>query len=142
MAVSVVFYNNIKEQLLLGTHDFSGATFKCALCTSLYTPDIDTHVDFADITNEVVGTGYTAGGETLTTLAVVQDDANDRATWGFDDVTWANSTITARYGIIYQSTGAAATSELVAYIDFGADFSSSGTTFRIEPASGLFLALS
>jgi hypothetical protein len=146
MAVTVVFYNPFKLALLNGTHDLaSPATqdFKCMLLTSSYTPNIDTDEHIDDIVaNEISGTGYTADGASLSTLATLQDSGGDRATWGFDDVTWATSTLTARYAVIYHDTNTAATSDLFAYIDFGVDFSSSGTTFRIEPASGLFLALS
>ena len=54
------------------------------------------------------------------------------------DVTWATSTITARYAIIYKSTGTASTSPLIAYVDFGADVISSAGNFTITwDAAGL-----
>lgn len=116
-------------------------TIKVALCTSAYTPNQDTHDYFNDITNEVSGTGYTAGGATLASKTYSVNTGTN--VWTFDaaDVTWASSTITnARYAIIYDATpGTAATNPLIAYIDFGSDKSSSGGDFVIQwNASGIF----
>ena len=140
MAVTTNYYNNYFEQVMKGVFDHSADTFKCALTTSTYT-FVKTHDFFDDITNEVVGTGYTAGGETLTTLSVTQDDTNDRAVVDFDDVEWTTSTITARSAIFYKVVGSAATDILWCEVDFGADFSSSATTFRIEIDADGFQAL-
>ncbi len=139
MAVTVDWYNNYFEATLAGDIDWDADTFKMALTTSSYTYD-KTHDFFNDITNEVSGTGYTAGGDTMTSVTVTQDDTNNRATLDFDDPEWTTSTITARNGILYKDTGVSTTSPLVLRINFGADFSSSGTTFRIELDSvGMFV---
>jgi len=132
MAVTTTFYNNFYEQTLIAGIDWDADTFKVALTTSAYVLDIDLHDHFDNITNEVTGTGYTAGGDTVTSIVVTQDNTNDRATLDFDDPEWLASTITARNGILYKDTGVASTSPLVCEIDFGADFSSSATPFRIE----------
>ena len=144
MAVTTVFFNDYKEKILNGNApDLDTDTIKVALCTSSYTPSIDNHDYFNDITNEVVATGYTAGGATLASKAVVQDNTNDKATFDAADVTWATSTITARYAIIYKSTGTASTSQLIAYVDFGADKSSDGDNFIISwDATNLIFGLS
>lgn len=125
-------YNFGKGELINGGIDLDTDDIKVALVTVTYTPDIDVHEDFADITNEVVGTGYTAGGKSLTTKSVTVDDGNDRAVFDADDVTWTASTITARAAILYKNTGVAATSTLIAYFDFGSDQSSSAGDFTIE----------
>ena len=117
--------NSTKIDLSVGAN-----TIKCALVTSSYTPNIDSHDFFDDVTNEVSGTGYTAGGATLTT-SVSQDNTDDEAVFDATDVTWANSTITARGAVIYKSTGVASTSPLICYIDFGANKTSDGGTFQI-----------
>ncbi len=109
----------------------SGKTIKCALLTSSYTPNLD-HDNFDDITNEVSGTGYTAGGATMANVASTDDDTNDRSKLDADDVTWSTSTITARYAVIYYDTGTDSTSRLIAYIDFGEDKSSVGADFTIQ----------
>lgn len=126
-----VIYNSFKRDIMNGSIDLDTDTIKIALVTSSYTPDIDAHEDFADITNEVSGTGYTAGGETLSTTVSV-DDTDDEGVFDATDVTWSTSTITARGAVIYKSTGTASTSLLVCYLDFGGDFSSNGGDFTIN----------
>lgn len=139
-------YNSVKKKVIDGSNiNVTSDTIKVALCTSSYTPNIDTHVFFSDITNEVTGTAYVAGGATITTPTVTVDTANDRAYFDADDTTWASSTITARYGIIYKATGSAATSPLIGYLDFGSDKSTTGDTFYIQwatPATGAILYFS
>lgn len=95
---------------------------------------MDAHDFFDDITNEVSGTGYTAGGATLANPSVTQGNTNNRSYFDADDVSWASATITnARYAIIYKSTGTAGTSALIGYVDLGANYSSSGSqTFEIR----------
>ena len=121
--------------------DLLSDTIKVALVTSSYTPNQDTHDYFSDITNEVSGTGYTAGGATLASKTYTSNTTTN--VWTFDaaDVTWSSATITnARYAIIYDATpGTAATNPLIAYIDFGSDKSSSGGDFVIQwNANGIF----
>lgn len=130
-------YNAFKTKLMSGADaiDFDLDTIKCALVTSTYVPNIDTHAFFSSITNEVVGTGYTAGGATLASVTVTQDNTDDEGVLDAADTSWPSSTITARGAIIYKSTGVAATSPLVAYIDFGADYVSTGGTFLITWAA-------
>lgn len=109
-----------------------GDTIKCSLHIS-YTPNIDTHDYWDDVSGtEITGTGYTTGGATLANQAVTQDNTNDRAVFDADDVTWSASTITARYAILYKSTGTPSTSPLICYFDFGSDKSSSNADFTIQ----------
>ena len=126
-----VIYNNFKKKIMDGSIDLDTDTIKVALVTSSYTPNIDTHVFFSDVTNEVTGTGYTAGGKTLTTPVVSADTTDDEGVFDADDTTWATSTITARGAVIYKSTGTSSTSPLIAYIDFGSDKISSAGNFTI-----------
>jgi hypothetical protein len=132
--VASLIYNSCLEDLAKGDIDFDTDTFKILLVTSTYTPDKDTHTRGDDITNEVTGSGYTAGGAT-SACTVTKDTANDKVTLGFASVSWATSTITAAAGVIYKSTGTAANDPLVAYIDFGGDVSSSGGTFSISAST-------
>jgi hypothetical protein len=129
MAVTAKLYANVFAKALNKEIDLDTDTIKVALCTSTYTPSQTTHAYFSSITNEVSGTGYTAGGATLASKTV----GTSSLTFTFDaaDTSWAASTITARYAIIYDSTGTAATSALIGYVDFGADVVSSGGTFSI-----------
>jgi len=125
-------YNHLKSELQKASFNFTSDTIKVALVTSSYAANIDSHDNFDDITNEVSGTGYTAGGATLTSPTVTQDNTNDRGVFDAADVTWASSTITARGAVIYKSTGTASTSKILGYVDFGADKSSSGSDFTIQ----------
>lgn len=126
-----LIYNSSLEDLARGAIDYDTDAFKVMLVTSAYTPDKDAHLKRSSVTNEVSGTGYTAGGAN-TTVTVTKDTANDRLDISFSSVSWANATITARAAVIYKSRGGAASAdELVAYVDFGADVTSTGGTFQV-----------
>lgn len=127
-----VIYNSFKQKIMDGSIDLDTDTIKVALVTSSYTPNQDTHEDFADVTNEVSGTGYTAGGAALASKAVTKDTTDDEGVFDADDVTWSSSTITARAAIVYKDTGTPATSWLICYIDFTSDKSSSNGDFTIQ----------
>lgn len=115
-----------------GSIDLDTDTIKVALVTSTYTPDIDTHEDYGDITNEVSGTGYTTGGAALANKSVTKDTTDDEGVFDADDVTWSSSTITARGAIIYKDSGVAGTSWFICYLDFGSDQSSSSGDFTLS----------
>jgi len=139
---SIVLYNSFKKDLLDGNIDLSADTIKVMLTTSSYTPNIDSHTKRSDVTNEVSGTGYTSGGATLANKSLTQDNTNDKAVFDADDVSWASSTITARYGVIYKSRGGASSAdELIGYIDFGSNITSSSTTLTIAWNSSGILSL-
>lgn len=129
-----VIYNRFKQGILAGDYDLDNAAVevKVALVTSSYTPNIDTHEDYADLTNEVVGDGYTAGGAILSNKAVTKDTTDDEGVFDADNVTWTSSTITARGAVVYVDTGTDGTSLLIAYFDFGGDKVSSAGNFTIE----------
>ncbi len=139
MAVTGFLYSNFPHLLL--EDGLAGSiltqTIKVALTTSTYTPNQATHDYFDDITNEITGTGYTAGGATLGTKTMTV--ATTVSTFDAADTSWTTSTLTARYAIIYYASGTAATSLLIGYLDFGADKSSSAGTFQITwAATGIF----
>ena len=119
--------------------DYLSDTIKVLLCASSYTPDQDAHVFKASVTNEVTGTGYTAGGATLANKTLAYTAGTNVIKFDADDVVWSNSTITARYAVIYDDTPATdATKPLLAYVDFGADVVSSSGSFTITwDAAGL-----
>lgn len=81
------------------TVDYLSDTVKCSLHTSTYAPNRDTHETFSDATNEVSGTGYTAGGATLGTKTITYTAANS---WGTN---WAASTAYAVGDIVKKVTG-------------------------------------
>ena len=126
-----VIYNSFKQKIMGNSIDLENDTIKVALVTASYTPDQDNHESFADITNEVSGTGYTAGGATLSNVSVTKDNTDNEGVFDADDVTWSNSTITARGAVVYKDSGTPATSWLICYIDFGSDYSSVAGDFKI-----------
>ena len=124
--------------------DLDTDTIKVALCTSSYTPNIDTHDFFDDITNELAtASGYTAGGASLANKTLTIDTTNDLCYFDADDTTWsASGTLTFRYAIIYKSTGTASTSPLIGYIDFVTDRSViNGETLYLQWATTGILKL-
>ena len=125
-------YGNFLLKALNKEVDFDSDTIKVALLSSSYTPDQDAHDYFNDVsTYEVSGTGYTAGGSTLASKTATYDSANNVIVLDAADTTWASSTITARYAVIYDSTGTSSTSALIGYVDFGSDQSSTNGNFTI-----------
>jgi hypothetical protein len=127
--------NGFKKNIMNGNIDLDTDTIKVMLTTSAYTPDQDSHEFKSSVTNEVSGTGYTAGGATLANKSVTQDNTDNEGVFDADDVTWASSTITARYAVIYKDTGSAATSPIIAILDFGSDKISSNGNFTIAWAA-------
>ena len=119
--------------------DFLTNEIRVSLCTSSYTPDLDTHEFFSDVTNEVTGGNYAA--TPLVNKSLTYDSATNKAIFDADNITWANSTITARHAVIYKWTGSAATSPLLGYVNFEQDYSSSSGNFTITwDSGGIFTA--
>lgn len=121
-------------------------TIKCILCSSSYTPNQDTHVFYSDITaaNELsTADGYTAGGMTLTTKTATYSATTNVVTLDADDAYWADSTITARYAVLYDgSTDAASTGQvLIGYVDFESDQSSASGTFTVQWSNAGIVAI-
>jgi hypothetical protein len=133
MAITSAICTSFKKELLERKHDFnatSGHSFKIALYTSAATLGAAT-TDYS-ATNEVVGTGYTAGGTALTNI----DPAISGTTAFIDfaDATWPSATITAAGALIYNTTsdGGTSTTDAVAVISFGGDKTSTNGDFVIQ----------
>ena len=130
MAISQAMCTSFKQALLDGEMDFSSdtsQTFKIALYTSSATLGAATTAYSA--TNEVSGTGYTAGGNTLT-IAANPTTSGTTAFLDFTDTTWTTATITARGALIYKADGV--TNPAVAVLDFGSDKTSTAGNFTIQ----------
>ena len=131
-----LIYNSCIDDTAKGSIDFDTDTFKMMLVTSSYTA-AKTHAKRSDITNEVSGTGYTSGGNAAAPT-VTKDNANNRVDISWSITSWTSSTITARAGVIYKSRGGASSAdELVGYVDFGSNVSSSSGTFSVTITSPL-----
>lgn len=123
---------SFKQELLVGSHNFtasSGDSFKLAMYTNSASFDAAT-TDYTT-SNEVSGTGYSAGGGALTN--VTPTTSGTTALTDFADLTFGSSTITARGALIYNTTTGAGTgtTDTVLVLDFGADKSSSAGDFTI-----------
>ena len=136
-----VIYNSFKANIASGVIDLDTDTIKVMLVTSGYTPNQDTDTTRANITNEVVGTGYTAGGSALTGTSVTQDNTGNQGVFDANDLTWTTATITARGAVLYKSLGGLASADpLIKYEDFGSDKTSTGADFSIQwNAQGILL---
>jgi len=133
MAISTALCTSFKKELLEGKHDFNasgGHTFKLALFTSSATLDAST-TDYA-VTNEVSGTGYSAGGGTLTN--VDPTSSGTTAFCDFNDLTFSTATITANGALIYNTTtdGGSSTTNAVCSLAFGGDKTSTNGDFVIQ----------
>ena len=132
-------YNRQKANLMNKEVDMGvgGDVFKVILLDNTHTfnPDNNVLVDIS--ANEISGTGYTAGGETLANQTVTQDNTNDVGTFDADDVSWTTATFSAYHAVIYDDTLAG--DDLVCSIDFGGVKSVTAGTFTISwNASGIF----
>jgi len=119
---------SFKTELLQAVHNFTngtGDTFKLALYTNSASFTAATTAYTA--TNEVVGTGYSAGGGTLTN--VTPSASGTTAFTDFADLTFSTATITARGAMIYNDTAAGNPSVVI--LDFGADKTSTAGDFTI-----------
>lgn len=128
MAITQAMCTSFKQELLTGTHNFTnstGDTFKIALFTSAATLGASTTA--YSTTNETSGTGYTAGGNTLTN--VTPTTSGTTAFTDFADTTWSTASITARGALIYNSTDS---NKAVVVLDFGADKTSTAGDFTIQ----------
>lgn len=127
MAITQAMCTSFKVELLQGVHNFTNTTgdvFKIALYTS--SASLDSTTTVYTTTNEVSGTGYTAGGNTLTN--VTPTSSGTTAFTDFADTTWSTATITARGALIYNSTES---NKAVAVLDFGSDKTSTAGNFTI-----------
>ena len=131
-------YNSLIDDLLKANINFNSDTFKMMLVTSSYVADKDNHSKKSSVTNEVAGSaGYTTGGKTVT-LTLTKDLTNDREDIQFTIPSWTEASITARAGVIYKSRGGLSSAdELIAYIDFGSNFTSTNGTFLVTMTNPL-----
>ena len=129
MAITQTLTDTFLQDCLDGGHNLGsgGNTLKIALYTSSATLGATTSAYSA--TNEVSGTGYTAGGATLASQAVAYDATNQVAFFDAADPAFTTATITARGALIYNNTKSNAS---IAVLDFGSDFTSTAGTFTVQ----------
>jgi len=130
MSISQAMCTSFKVELLDEQHDLLADTLKIALFTS--SASLGAGTTAYSTSNEISGTGYTAGGETLTNKAVTTTGTT--AHFDCDNPTWTSATFTANGALIYNDTNA---DKAIAVLAFGGDFTVAGGTFQIVlPAAG------
>lgn len=130
-----LIFDSFLDDIMRGNIVVAADSFKCVLVTSSYSPNKKTHTKRSDVTNEVTGTGYSAGGAAAT-FTVTKDAANDRQEVELGAVSWGSATITAAGAVYYKARGGASSAdELVAYIDFGGNIVSTDGTFALTAST-------
>ena len=135
MAITSGISISFRSQIMLGEHDLDTDSIKLALYSSSASLSDGTTV--YTTSNEVVGTGYSAGGVVLTGIDVTTDSSV--AVVSITDAVISASTITARGALIYNASQA---DKAIAVFDFGADKSSTAGDFTIQfPAAAAATAI-
>jgi len=130
MSIAQAMCTSFKEQLLNKEHDLNTDTIKIALYTS--SASLGAGTTAYATTNEISGTGYTAGGETLGSATI--GTSGTTAFVDFADASWTSATFTANGALIYNDS---ASDKAIAVLAFGGDFTVTGGTFKIVfPAAG------
>ena len=125
--------SSFKQELLEGAHNFKnsgGDTFKLAMYTN--SASFNAATTAYTTSNEVSGSGYSAGGGTLT--RVDPSVSSTTALTDFSDLTFTNATVTARGALIYNTTtgSGSGTTDTVVVLDFGSDKTSTAGDFTIQ----------
>lgn len=116
---------SFRSDIVQGEQDLAADTLKMALYTGFATLGPTTAAYTTD--NEVTGTGYTAGGETVTGVTISTDINSNTVYINFSNVSWPGASFSARGALIYNSSKS---NKSVAVLDFGADklFTSTSNT--------------
>jgi len=127
--VASVVYDSFLADVFSGAANTSHS-YKALLTTSSYTEDRGAHSKRSSVTNEVSGTGYSAGGVAVTLTASLNTTTH-KLTLTIGAATWSSSTITARKLVVYRARGGASSAdELVCCVDNGIDLVSSSSTMQ------------
>lgn len=142
MAVgNFVVLDRAKLKVLNGTCSLSGDTFKAALAAATWTPGGSTYAGtstdarYADIgSDEISGTGYTSGGQALTSVTLTRSGGTVKFTSAAPS--WGSSTLTAKWLIIYDNTST--NKDIIGYVDLNNTSSSTTAsdtsgTFSVTP---------
>ncbi|RBO82055.1 hypothetical protein [Nocardia puris] len=133
-------YPRFQLSALSGEVNLATDDLRMVLLTSSYTPDLDAHQHYDDLSGELTtADGYTAGGQALTGVSLAYDSATDTVWLDANTVVWDPSSLTARYAALVDAeTGVAATSPLILLWDFEENKTSDNSEFRLDVhATGL-----
>tara|TARA_Y100000114_G_scaffold137276_1_gene139455 strand:- start:111 stop:548 length:438 start_codon:yes stop_codon:yes gene_type:complete len=130
MAITQAMCTLFKKDVLLGDHHLDTDDIYIALYTS--SASLDAATDGYTTSNEVSGSGYSAGGNALSSKAVTENSTS--GVFDAADPEWTSASFTARGALIYNKTLGDASSNsrgAIAVLNFGGDFTVAGGTFKI-----------
>lgn len=135
-------FTNLARALAKGDIDFDTNTFKVLLVSSIPSEaNLDAWANRSDVTNEITGTGYTAGGIAQAFTLDALDTANNRQSVTYANISngWTSSTLSAVGAIIYKNSGTASADILLHFIDFGATVSSTNGNYSITYSAPFYI---
>lgn len=136
MSATAYLTDSCVDDLMRGNVVPSSDTFYMMLCTSSASPSKSAWAKRSDVTNEVSGTGYTAGGKAVALTLTAASGNSDLELLALADTSWTTATITAAYAVVYKHRGGASSADnLFAIIDFGGSFTATGGTFTVSLSS-------
>lgn len=133
-------FDGLARSLAKADVDFDTLSLKVLLVTA--TPNRATMVNRSDITNEVSGTGYTAGGIAQAFTLAALDTTNHRQAITLTNITngWTGATFSGVVGaVVYKDTGSAATDTLLTYVEFSSVTQPTAGTFSITYSAPLYI---
>jgi len=128
-------YNQFKGLIMEGVMDLeSDVSVFCALMGSAHSASTNDDDGWANVsTNEITGTGYSAGGRAFTSVSVSVDDTNNEGVFDAEDAVWTTATFTAYYAVIYDGQPTTPVADpLICSIDFGGAQQVTSGTFTIQ----------
>jgi len=135
-------FTNLTRNLCIARHNFSSDTLKVLLVSSVPSEaNLDTWIARSDVTNEITGTGYTAGGIAQAYTFNAIDTTNNRNTITLTNIVngWTAATFSAVGAIVYKNSGTNTTDYLVGFVDFGGTVTASSGNFSITYTSDILV---
>lgn len=139
MTAHPVIYGKFLTSLYQAKVNFTSDPMYCMLCSNGYTPNQDTHQFLSDISHEVVGSGYFAGGQAVTGIDATYTGSTKKLVVSAGNLNWPSVTFSAAYAVLYMKSPQTATLQpLIGYVDFGGTQSPANQAFYINwPTSGI-----
>lgn len=135
-------FTNLADHLARAAINFASDSFKGMLVSAVpSSANLDAWVNRSDVTTEVTGTGYTAGGVALTLTIGSVDTTNNRVAITITNLApgWTSSTISAVGLIVYKSTGTSSTDKLAHFVDFSGTVSSSAGNYSVTFSTPFYI---
>lgn len=135
-------FRNLARNLALARHNFGSDTLKVLLVSSIPSEaNLDAWVARSDVSNEITGTGYTAGGISQAYTLDALDTTNNRQSITLTSISsgWTSATFSAVGAIIYKNSGTASTDYLMQFVDFGGTVSCSSGPFSITYSTPIYI---